>query len=426
MTTAVAPVAVAERGRVVREQLARQVAHWRLAAARLADFDAMASPDAWRSLEHYLGVSLRRSLERALARLAEAAARLDADLAASAGDDRALPALRARFLALRAAFLRTETTVDFYADAIAMRAVPRLAALLRACDHLATRSMAEVLVPLGREVPSALSYLDRGLGASVLKAGIRLWDGEQNPVAAIKVVRHNVVRPTALIHEAGHQVAHMLGWNAELRAMLRASIEPADVAELWAGWASELAADAFAFAHTGYASVAALNDVVDGTDAQVFAIVPGDPHPCGWLRVMAGVAMCRRAFGAGPWDDLAAAWTALHPPHRAPADVRHLVMGSIPMLPRIAELTVWATTRAFDGPLARLVDPARVSPGALAELMARAGQAAYSSTYWAWNEALRVLAATGYRTGTTAAEVRAALEEQERWMLRLGTVRQAA
>jgi len=29
---------------------------------------------------------------------------------------------------------------------------------------------------------------------------------------------HNLLRPTSAIHEAGHQVAHMLGWNDELSA----------------------------------------------------------------------------------------------------------------------------------------------------------------------------------------------------------------
>ena len=35
-----------------------------------------------------------------------------------------------------------------------------------------------------------------------------------------------------------------------------------------------------------------------------------DPHPVGSLRVRLGVEMRRSARGAGPWDDLALAWTA--------------------------------------------------------------------------------------------------------------------
>jgi hypothetical protein len=40
------------------------------------------------------------------------------------------------------------------------------------------------------------------------------------PVAVIKITRHNLLRPTALVHEAGHQVAHICGWSMELAAVL--------------------------------------------------------------------------------------------------------------------------------------------------------------------------------------------------------------
>lgn len=89
---------------------------------------------------------------------------------------------------------------------------------------------------------------------AILKAGIRLWDGSvDNPVAAIKVVRHALLRPTSLIHESGHHVAHMLAWNTELARVIGEVVgrgAPGH-AQTWAGWASEIAADAFAFAHTG-------------------------------------------------------------------------------------------------------------------------------------------------------------------------------
>jgi len=41
---------------------------------------------------------------------------------------------------LRRAYLRTETTLDFFADAIATRANPRIGALLRAADSLARQN----------------------------------------------------------------------------------------------------------------------------------------------------------------------------------------------------------------------------------------------------------------------------------------------
>src|SRR5204863_1574422 len=94
------------------------------------------------------------------------------------------------------------------------------------------RSMAQLLDQLGhvgKTAPVALTYLDKGLGASILKAGLRLWDGgDACPVAVIKVTRHNLLRPTALIHEAGHQVAHICNWNAELATALARGLQVND------------------------------------------------------------------------------------------------------------------------------------------------------------------------------------------------------
>ena len=184
--------------------------------------------------------------------------------------------------------------------------------------------MSQLLDQLGHTTPVVLTYVDKGLGASILKAGLRLWDGgAENPAAAIKIVRHNLLRPTALIHECGHQVAHIVGWNRELAETLDDGLNdaPDGVADAWSSWASEIAADAFAFVHTGYASVAALHDVLAGEGTFVFQHTPGDPHPICYLRVLLGVETCRYFYGAGPWDALAASWTATYPIRAAaPAD----------------------------------------------------------------------------------------------------------
>jgi len=115
--------------------------------------------------------------------------------------------------------------LDFFGDAINTRTSPRMSALLRACDILAEKSMRMVLEQFGKKTPPVLSYFDKGLGASILKAGLRLWDATTiNPCAAIKIVRHNLLRPTSGIHESGHQVAHQLDWNDELAGMLADSL----------------------------------------------------------------------------------------------------------------------------------------------------------------------------------------------------------
>ena len=411
----------------LRRETGRQLEHWRLAAVRLGNLDAVAPTSAWRGLEHYLGVSLREALREIVARLIRTADDISRRLA-HAGSAETVAEVRGALLAFRKAYTRAETSVDFFEDALTTRAAPEMGALLRACDHIATRSMAEALTPLGRQVPAALTYLDAGLGASVLKAGLRLWDGTaENPVAAIKVTRHNLLRPTSIIHEAGHQVAHMLGWNDELRAALLAASSDRRASESYASWATEIAADAFSFVHTGYASVAALHDVIDGPDEAVFQYLPTDPHPVGYLRLLLTVEWCRISYGEGAWDALAATWTAHHPLERVPDGLREFLAGCVAALPRMAAVVLRGRYAAFHGgALTSVVDPQRVSPAALAQLEQSLGAAAHTSPYWIWNESIRLLALNGYQAAEDAAGLRTAAAAQEQWMLRLGGLRQAA
>lgn len=393
-----------------------QLAHWTLAIERLADLDDIASPASWLELERHVGVVLRSVLAGAVGRLRERAAQA-ARVLQRGPQGMAEAALQD----LRNAYLRTEVTLDFFADAINTRTSPRMSRLLAAADALAGQSMTMALNPLGQQVPPVLAYLDKGIGASILRHGLRLWDRTtENPVAAIKVGRHNLLRPTSLIHETGHQVAHIVGWNEELARAVAAAL-PGRVGEVWSAWASEIAADAFAFVHTGYASVAALHDVLDGGEGAVFRFLPGDPHPIGYLRVLLGVAMARLAYADGPWDALAAAWRERYPLSRAPSDLTDFLKESVAVLDRIAATSLIRRHRAFRGlSLSGLVDPLRVSPQALGRLEQEAGAALYTSGYWLRREALRLLALTGYRFATRPDQGRAEMERQMEWMLRLG------
>jgi hypothetical protein len=413
----------------IQTQLARQVAHWTAAAARLRDLDDLASPAAWSYLERYLGTAVRQHLSTVITQLAREATLLQAMLAAeSSATD--LASVRRQLLAFRKRYMQVETTLDFYADAINTRTTPKIAGYLRACDTLADRSMTQLLDLLGKPAPVALTYIDKGLGASILKAGLRLWDRTSvNPVAAIKITRQNLYRPTALIHEAGHQVAHILGWNEELASALGAGLTDAseDVAEAWAGWTSEIVADAFAFVHTGYASVVALHDVVDGGPAVVFRHTPGDPHPISYIRVLLGVEMCRQFYGAGPWDDLAGAWMQLYPLGRAPDATGSLLRASLPLLPHIVEIMLRGPMRAFGGrPLVALINPDRVKPDVLLAMEKQLGAALYTSMHWVWTEALRLLALSGFHMATVPERKTETFPKPEEWMLRLGGASQAA
>ena len=413
----------------IKTQFTREVAHWCGAAMRLQNLEDLASPAAWNSLERYLDMSIRGHLTGVVDMLTRDATALQAalDMVSSAGD---LEVVRRKLSAFRARYLQVETTLDFYAHAINTRTGTTIAGLLRACDTLAHRSIAQLLDQLGKPTPVVLTYLDKGLGASILKAGLRLWDRTSiSPVAAIKITRHNLYRPTALIHEAGHQAAHIVRWSDELASALAAGLTdaPGGVGEAWASWASEIAADAFAFVHTGYASVAALHDVLDGGSSVVFRHIPGDPHPISYLRVLQGVEMCRQFYGAGPWDDLARSWTELYPLEGAPSGTASLLRASLPMLPRVVNITLRQPMRAFDGrSLISLINPERVKPETLLALEQQLGSALFTSMHWIWTEALRLLALTGLRAATMAERKTDTVKQQEEWMLRLGGALQAA
>ena len=343
-------------------QTAAEVAHWRHAVEALADLDVVAAPEAWASLEDYLQHSVRDRLSGVVLALTREARELER----MASDGRDPDRIRQGVLALRSRYLQAETVLDFYGDAVNSRTSAATRALLRGYDVLASDSMAATLGPLGITSPPALVYLDKGLGAAILRAGIRLWDqAHPSPAAAIKLTRHNLAYPTALLHETGHQVAHLTGWNTELGDALHTALAPrsAEVAELWRSWASELAADVHAFAQAGWAPVFALANVVDGPTADVFRIRFGDPHPFPWMRVMFNVALCRSWFGAGPWDDVAEAWARRHPPRAAGREVERLVEVSLAATGDLVDVCTRQPMPAFRGaPLSAVLDPRRLHP----------------------------------------------------------------
>ena len=407
----------------VRAQLTRQTAHWLRAAEQLSDFGQLASEEGWHRLERYLGVALRTMLAACVDRLKRQGAVLRAELLASETDAE-LARVREEVVAFRVRYLHAEAVLAFYADAINTRTNDTMGTYLRACDTLATRAMESVLAPLGIARPPVLTYVNQGLGASILKADLRLWDGRSiSPAAAIKIVRHNLHRPTALLHEVGHQVAHLTRWTDDLAAALREATlaSGVEVADTWASWASEIAADVFAFAHAGYASLAALHDVIAGAPALIVRLSPGDPHPMGYLRVLLGKAMCTRYYGAGPWDDLARAWVRTAPLQQASPAARLLAEASLPRLPDVVEAVLERSYRAFgDRPLSALVDPGRVKPEALAELERAGGDSLFVSDHWIDRECLRLLAVCGYRIAVDTARTDETLTLQDGWMRRLG------
>ena len=373
-------------------QLAAEAAHWRQAVEALGDLQTVAAPSAWAGLEQYLRLQVRNRLMAVVAALGLEAAHLEREVAGGIAPAEG----HRRLLRLRARYLQVETILDFYGDAVSTRSNPEMASFLRGLDRVAGDSLAALLGPLGLDAPPVLVYLDKGLGASILRAGVRLWDqANPSPAAAIKLTRHNLTHPTALFHETGHQFAHLTGWTGELADALAAatSTRSRELAQLWRSWSSEVAADVHAFALCGWAPLPALANVVDGTTATVVRILPGDPHPFPLVRVLFNAALCRSWYGPGPWDDVARTWVDRHARTPRPSDGHHITRLSMPILGDLVDICTRRPMTAFRGrPLHEVADPRRCAPKALAALAQRAGPSLLTSTYLARREPVRILA----------------------------------
>ncbi len=393
-------VAIPIDHQILVEDLERQLAHWLAAARTFRDAEEFASLAAWQSVERTVGMPLRQQLHGIVEDLISHGEACSKAIAAARNEPALVAEAQAALQAFRRRYVQVDTTLDFFGDAVNTRTSPKLCAALTELDRLAEVSMAAVLAAAGKPVPPVLVYQDKGTGASILRAGIRLWvPGAVMPVAAIKIVRHNLYRPTSLFHECGHQVAHLTGWVPAMRSAIAAALAgDAELQRMWTPWSSEIAADVFAFLHTGYASVAALYDVV-GDIRTILRWPVGDPHPIGWLRTALGCAMSAEVFGqAGPWSALMRAMRAHHPPARADETLRPLLARSLAAISKIAHVCLSAPVPALGSrPMTSVLDPARVRPSALAELERSAGAALWTSPYWRRAEGIRILALAGLR-----------------------------
>jgi len=264
-------------------------------------------------------------------------------------------------------YLRTEQVFDYYVDLLHTRSEKGMGNILKGCDHLARSSLRLGLGRLDIQVPSIVCYLDRGEGASILKSGIYLWDDQTNPAAIIKVVRTAVPFPrlTSILHECGHQAAHMTNWNKEVADVLYNTIKESggshSLADLWSSWASEIAADFWSLHQSNFASVIGLSEVVTGSSDRVFRVTPGDPHPMAYLRVMTGLTYCKLFFGVGPWDDFKRIWQNLYPIDASRGESLSIACESLPFLEPICKAVSTTKMASFLGNSLNQILPAGYS-----------------------------------------------------------------
>lgn len=418
MTAPTQPIAVGPR--LLAADLERQLAHWLGAARTFRDAEEFASLEAWRAVEADVGLPLRNRLHATvedLVALGESTAKL---VAVARKDPAQLGPAAAAVQRFRRRYTLVDITLDFFGDAVNSRSSPQLRAALQTLDRLAEASMTRVLERAGKSVPKALVYADKGVGASILKYNTALWaPGTLNPVAAIKIVRHNLYRPTSLFHETGHQVAHLTGWTPSVRdAIARAVGNDTGLRTMWTPWASEIAADTYAFLHTGYASVAALYDVVG--DAETILRWPlGDPHPVGWLRTLLGCAFASECYGErGPWRSLAQAMLYRHPISSAEPTIQPLLARSQERIRTIARACLEAPVPALRGrPMTDVLSTDRVSPNALGELERTAGPALWTSAHWRRTEGIRTVALAGLREAEAPETAARWIERARTWMI---------
>ena len=406
--------------RLVAADLVRQLAHWRAAARTFRDAEKFASVEAWRSLERDTGEPLRRQLHAVVEDLLALGDRTAALVDGAQRNPAAIAPAAAAVQRFRRRYSQVDATLDFLGDAVNTRTSVLVRNALCTLDQLAMASMAPALGAARIPVPRVLVYLDKGLGASILRAGVRLWaPGALMPVAAVKIVRHNLYRPTSLFHETGHQVAHLIDWVPAMRAALARELAgDRELQAMWTPWASEIAADVHAFLHTGYASIAALYDVVGDQDAILRWPVDG-PHPIGWLRTALGCAFCTVAFGAkGPWQDLLLAMQAHFPAASAGPTLKPLLDRSLAAMPRIATACLDAPVPALGGrSMAEILPPSRVSPEALAALERGAGDALWTSPHWRRAEGIRIVALAGLREAERPETASHWIDQARRWLI---------
>lgn len=403
--------------------LSRQILHWQSAVSRLEQLENLATAAAWASLEQYMGAKIRGSILDSLSRLRVQGDVLLAQLQRTT-TPQDLKTMWNRVQQYRNQYLQTEQTVHFFTDAINTRTNAYMSKYLRACDIACRQSLTLTLQQFNRESPAVLCYVDKSLGASILKAGLRLWDGQMiSPAAVIKLTYHNLPRPTAMIHETGHQFGHELGWNEALANSLYNGLQPHDVhlANVWSSWASEIVADAYAFVHTGYAAVAALHDVLSGSEYFVYNYNENDPHPISYLRVLLNIQMCKEFFGAGPWDDLETNWRATYDSNAYASPDISIITRSLSLLPLISRIALKASYQCFGGKtLSQLVNPLQVSPSNLAILENTLGDTGLTQTSNVQRYSLQILALTGFRLATQPERFVHYAQIQEQFMLTLG------
>jgi hypothetical protein len=225
-----------------------------------------------------------------------------------------------RFTAVRLAFNTTLSQMDMFSEVITQRSEHQIGVWLSGLDVAAAEAL--LLPDHFYEAPPVICQLHRGLGGAIRRARTRLPGGGDNPVSIIRIPRERMIGygiASSLVHEVGHQGAALLGLVESLRPELRRRQMRGHHREawvLWENWISEVVADFWSIAKVGVASTLGLVGLVSLPRSLVFRLVPEDPHPFPWVRVLLSCSIGEQLYPAGKrgqWQRIASVWQDLYP-----------------------------------------------------------------------------------------------------------------
>ena len=241
-----------------------------------------------------------------------------------------------RFTVVRLGFNTALSQMDLFSEVITQRSEHEIGVWLSGLDVAA----AEALLLPGHfyDAPPIICHLHRGFGGAIRRARTRLPGGGNNPVSIIRIPRERMIGygvASSLVHEVGHQGAALLGLVDSLRPLLRHRQVGGiygDAWALWESWISEIVADFWSIAKVGIASTLGLLGLVSLPRAFIFRVMPDDPHPFPWVRMLLSCSIGERLYPDGPngqWNHLAALWRSLYSTAGLHPDLRR-TMAALP------------------------------------------------------------------------------------------------
>jgi len=267
-----------------------------------------------------------------------------------------------RIVFLKLRFNAVLSQFHIFADVLTQRSEHGMGVWIAGLDDVAADALA---LPGGYyQPPPVVCYVDRGHGGAIRRARTRLPGGDPSPVAIIRIPHERMIGSgiaSSLVHETGHQAAHLLDLINPLRAALqqRQKVRPdaARVWSLWERWISEIVADFWGVAKVGVASTLGLMSLVSLPRAFVFRIDTEDPHPSPWIRVKLSCAMGQALYPHPQWDALARLWELLYPTTGLDATTHGLLTMLEASIPEFVELLVNFRPKSLRGKSLKEVMP---------------------------------------------------------------------